>query len=239
VASRPEAFVYGGGSVKVLLIEDSPRLQRSIGTALRQSGYEVEVTGDGEEGLWHAQSRSFAVIILDLMLPGLDGLSILRHLRGEGDRAPILILTAKDTVEDRVCGLRSGADDYLIKPFALEELLARVDALARRGHGLQNGRIQVGDLEIDTVTKQVSRSGRLIALPPREFALLELLALRLGQVVSRIDIESNIYGDRVEPSSNVVESAVYSLRRRIDRSGEPSLIETRRGYGYLLRRTAR
>jgi DNA-binding response OmpR family regulator len=221
--------------VKILIIEDSIRLQRSVAAALRHAGYEVDVTGDGEEGLWQAQSKEYGVIVLDIMLPGLDGLTILTRLREQGDRTPILILTAKDTVDDRVRGLRTGADDYLIKPFALEELLARIEALARRACGIESRRILAGDLEIDTLAKHVTREGQRISLAPREYALVEYLALHLDQVVSRTAIESYIYDDRVEPMSNVVDSAICALRRKLDRTGAPSLIETRRGQGYLLR----
>jgi DNA-binding response OmpR family regulator len=222
--------------MKVLVIEDSPRLQRAIEAGLRHSGHQVDVAGDGEEGLWQAQSKQHAVIVLDLMLPSLDGLTILKRLREGGCRMHILILTAKDTVEDRVRGLQLGADDYLIKPFALDELLARVAALARRAVGLEQGWLRAFDLEIDTVGKKATRAGHTIPLTPREFVLLEYLAQRQGQVASRADIESHIYDELVEPMSNVVDTAIYSLRRKIDRPGEPSLIETRRGQGYLLRR---
>jgi DNA-binding response OmpR family regulator len=221
--------------MRVLFVEDSERLQRSVATGLRHSGYAVDVAGNGPEGLWYAQSNDYDVIVLDVMLPGMDGLSVLRKLRDGGRNTHVLLLTAKDTVEDRVRGLREGADDYLIKPFALNELLARVDALSRRNHGVKNPRLRLGELEIDTAARTVSRSGKPIELTPREYSLLEYLAVRQGQVVSRAEIEEHLYDDRAEPMSNVVDCAIYALRRKLDAPGETSLIQTRRGMGYILR----
>ena len=175
--------------MRILFVEDSKILQRSVAAALRRSGYAVDVTGDGNEGLWHAQSNPYDVIILDRLLPGLDGLTILQRLREQGQTTQVLMLTAKDTVEDRVCGLRTGADDYLIKPFALEELLARVQALCRRHYLMKAPRLCVKDLEIDTSARTVSRCGQPIELTSREYRLLEYLASRPGEVVSRTDID--------------------------------------------------
>lgn len=220
--------------MRVLLIEDSERLQRAVATGLRKSGYAVDVAGEGNHGLWSAESHSYDVIILDIMLPGIDGLTLLQALRGKGNESQILILTAKDTVEDRVRGLRMGADDYLIKPFAFDELLARIDALTRRRHGVKTPMIAVGDLQIDTTSRRVSRNGTNIDLPPREYALLEFLALSQGRVVSRTEVEAHIYDEHVEPLSNVVDAAIYALRKKIDPAGGPSLIQTRRGMGYCL-----
>jgi DNA-binding response OmpR family regulator len=221
--------------VRVLFVEDSERLQRSVTTGLRHSGYAVDVAGNGPEGLWYAQSNDYDVIVLDVMLPGMDGLSVLRRLRDGGRNTHVLLLTAKDTVEDRVRGLRAGADDYLIKPFALDELLARVDALSRRKHGVKNPRVRIGDLEINTAARTVCRDSQPIELTPREYGLLEYLAVRKGQVVSRAEIEEHLYDDRAEPMSNVVDCAIYALRRKIDEPGKPPLIQTRRGMGYILR----
>jgi DNA-binding response OmpR family regulator len=221
--------------VRVLFVEDSERLQRSVGAGLRKSGYAVDVAGDGETGLWHARSHEYDVIILDLMLPALDGLSVLNAIREGGRDTHVLLLTAKDTVEDRVRGLRAGADDYLVKPFAFDELLARVEALTRRSHGRKNPSVSVGDLVIDTAARVVRRGERAIELSPREYALLEYLAARRGAVVSRTEIEAHIYDERAEPMSNVVDAAVYALRRKLDVPGRPSLIHTRRGMGYSLR----
>jgi DNA-binding response OmpR family regulator len=220
--------------VRILLIEDSSRLQRSLGDGLRRAGYALDVVGDGREGLRWALCGEYDVIVLDLMLPGQDGLSVLNRLRETGNRAHVLILTAKDTVDDRVRGLRAGADDYLVKPFAFDELLARIQALVRRRHGTKSPCIRVGSLAIDTAASMVSVAGDEVSLTPREYALLEYLVYRRGTVVSRADIERHIYADDGGVFSNVVDSAVCALRRKIDRADAPSLIQTRRGLGYIL-----
>lgn len=220
--------------MRVLFVEDSKRLQVTIDAALRRSDYAVDVAGDGEEGLWLAESNDYDVIVLDIMLPKLDGLSLLQRLREKGRSTHVLLLTAKDTVENRVHGLQCGADDYLVKPFALEELLARVQALCRRTYGIKQPRIVIADLEIDTVTKVVSRAGRPVKLKPREYLLLEYLALRTGQLVSRDDIEAHIYDDEADLMSNVVESAICSLRKKIGAPNPAPLIHTRHGLGYVL-----
>src|SRR4030095_14605505 len=185
--------------MRLLLVEDSPRLQRSLTTALKKAGYAVDVAGDGEEGLWLATSNDYDTVILDLMLPRLDGLSMLERLRAGGKLTHVLLLTAKDTVEDRVRGLRKGADDYLVKPFALDELLARVEAPCRRRYGAKRTRIVLGELTIDTGARTVTLASTPVELTPREYALLEYLALRQGQVVSRSEIEHNIYHDSADP----------------------------------------
>ena len=220
--------------MRVLLVEDSDVLQRSIGVALRKAGYAVDVAGDGEEGLWQALNKPFDVIILDLMLPKLDGHAVLRRIREAERETHVLILSAKDAVEDRVNGLMSGSDDYLVKPFALDELLARVATLARRGHGVKDPIIKVEELAIDTAQRKVTVRGREVDLPPREYAILEYLAMRRGHIVTRTEIESHVYDDAAEMMSNVVDAAIYSLRRRLDPPGGPSLIRTRRGVGYML-----
>jgi DNA-binding response OmpR family regulator len=220
--------------MRVLLVEDSKRLQATVGVALRRSGYAVDVAGNGEEGLWLAESNDYDVIVLDIMLPKLDGLSLLQRLRKEGNATHVLLLTAKDTVEDRVHGLHHGADDYLIKPFALKELRARVEALCRRAYGTKQPRMVVADLEIDTVAKQVFRAGQPVKLKPREYLLLEYLARRRGQVVTRSDIEAHIYDGEVDLMSNVVESAISSLRKKIGAPNPAPLIHTRHGFGYML-----
>ena len=217
--------------MRVLLVEDSKILQRSVATALRKSGYAVDVTGDGTEGLWFAEQHSYDVIILDLMLRGLDGLTILQRLRQKERPTQVLVLTAKDTVEDRVRGLRTGADDYLIKPFALDELLARVQALCRRHYQKKAPQLRVGDLEIDVAARTVTQRGRVIELTPREYRLLEYLASRAGEVVSRTDIWAHVYDEHTEPMSNAVDSAICILRKKIE---PPALLHTRRGLGYVL-----
>jgi DNA-binding response OmpR family regulator len=220
--------------VRVLLVEDSKRLQDYVAEGLRQAGFAVDVAGDGEEGQWMAENTDYDVLVLDLMLPKLDGLSVLQRLRDQGSRIHILILTAKDTVDDRVFGLDSGADDYLVKPFAMEELIARVQALVRRSYEVKNPLIAVGGFTVDTARRVVTRDGRELDLKPREYALLEYLIVRRGEVVSRTEIEHHIYDERVEPMSNVVDSAVCQLRKKIDVPGETSIIQTRRGMGYIL-----
>jgi DNA-binding response OmpR family regulator len=221
--------------VRVLLVEDSERLCRYVATALKKSGYQVDMTHDGKDGLWLAESNDYDVIVLDIMLPGLDGLSLLRELRKKGKSTHVLCLTARDTVDDRVNGLQAGADDYLIKPFAQKELLARVEALCRRAYGSKQTRLIIADLEIDSLSKEVFRAGKLVKLKPREYLLLEYLARRAGQVVARQDIEAHIYNDEADPMSNVVDSAVCSLRKKIGNFNKAPLIHTRHGLGYVLK----
>jgi DNA-binding response OmpR family regulator len=223
--------------MRILFVEDSPRLQRSVGAALRKTGYAVDLAGDGDEGLWLALSHDYDVLVLDIMLPKRDGLSLLAELRRKGKMVHVLLLTARDTVLDRVQGLHAGADDYLVKPFALEELLARVQALGRRAYGTKQPRLTIGELEIDTIARSVERSGQVIELTAREYLLLEYLARRRGQVVTRSEIEAHIYDEQVDPMSNVVDSAICSLRKKLGTAGESALIHTRRGLGYVLGET--
>ena len=221
--------------MRVLLVEDSPRLQRNIATALRRSGYAVDTAGDGDEGLWLAETHDYDAIVLDIMLPKRDGLDVLRALRASGRPAHVLLLTARDTVADRVTGLQAGADDYLVKPFALEELLARVQALCRRAYGTKQPRLAVADLEIDSAARIARRAGRPVPLTAREYQLLEYLAHRRGEVVSRTEIEAHIYDGQVDPMSNVVDSAICSLRKKLAvPAAAAPLIHTRRGLGYVL-----
>jgi DNA-binding response OmpR family regulator len=219
--------------MRILVVEDSPRLQRSLGTALRKSGYAVDLARDGEEGLWLALEHTYDTIVLDIMLPKRDGLSVLAELRRRGRLVHVLLLTARDTVLDRVTGLQGGADDYLVKPVALEELLARVQALCRRAYGTKQPRLGAGDLEIDPLARTVTRGGRAIELTAREYHLLEYLARRRGEVVSRTEIEEHIYDGQVDPLSNVVDSAVCNLRKKLAAAGDAPLIHTRRGLGYV------
>jgi len=221
--------------MRVLLVEDSSRLREAVAKALRQSGYAVDATGEGDDGLWMAQENDYDVVLLDIMLPGLDGLSIIDRLRESGKQTPVLFLTAKDTIADRVEGLRRGADDYLIKPFALDELLARVGALCRRSYRKPTPKLSIDSLEIDTESKSVYRAGQEIDLTAREFAILEYLMMRQGAVVSRTQIEAHIYDELVSPMSNVVDSAICTLRRKIATQPDCiALIHTRRGQGYVL-----
>jgi DNA-binding response OmpR family regulator len=220
--------------MRVLVVEDSPRLQRTLGLALRKSGYAVDAATDGEEGLWLAESHNYDVIVLDVMLPKRDGLSVLAELRRKDRPARVLLLTARDTVADRVSGLDAGADDYLVKPFALEELLARVAALCRRAYGTKQTRLAVADLEIDTAARRATRAGQPLDLTAREFLLLEYLTRRRGHVVTRAEIEEHIYDEHVDPLSNVVDSAVCNLRKKLAAANDAPLIHTRRGLGYVL-----
>ena len=216
--------------MRVLFVEDSESLRRSVCRALRHSGYAVDLAGDGEEGLAAAEVNDYDVLVLDIMLPKLDGLALLRQLRAGGKTTHVLMLTARDTVADRVEGLRQGADDYLVKPFALDELLARVAALCRRAYGAKAPALRIGPLDLDFAARRVQREGADVELTAREWRLLEYLARRRGQVVPRMEIEAHIYDEFVEPMSNVVDAAVYALRRKIG----PDLIHTRRGLGYVL-----
>jgi len=220
--------------MRVLLVEDSVRLRQTVSTWLRRNGFAVDASADGEEGLYLAETNDYDALVLDIMLPKLDGLALLQRLRKQGKRTHVLLLTAKDTVADRVRGLELGADDYLVKPFALEELLARVKALCRRAYGSKETRLSVGDLEVDTAARKVSRAGRPITLQPREYALLEYLARRCGQIVTRTEIEEHIYGGEVETASNAVDSAICSLRQKLGERSTAPLIHTRRGMGYEL-----
>lgn len=223
--------------MRLLVIEDYPPLQRSLTKGLREAGFAVDSTRDGREGLWYAMGNEYDVIILDLMLPSMDGLEILQKIRSKGRKVHVLILTAKDTVQDRVTGLDLGADDYMVKPFAFEELLARVHALLRRSYRQKNPGIKIKDLRMDLTTQRVWRGREEIQLTPREYVLLEYLAMRAGQMVSRSDIWEHIYEFNSSASSNVVDVYIGYLRRKIEREGEPALIHTVRGRGYLLGET--
>ena len=220
--------------MRVLIVEDQERLRTWLQKGLREADFVVDAAGDGKEGLWYAQNNAYDVIILDLMLPMLDGLSVLRKLREAGREDQVLILTARDTVPDRVKGLDLGADDYLVKPFAFEELLARVRALVRRGYGKHSPVIAIGDLRIDTAKRRVWRGGEEIELRAMEYKLLEYLARRAGETVSRTEIWEHLYDFSSETVSNVVDVYIGSLRRKLDRPGLKSLIQTRRGLGYVM-----
>ncbi len=220
--------------MKVLLVEDYKPLQKSIAQGLREATFVVDVCGDGEDGLWYAKTNDYDVVILDLMLPRMDGITILRRLREAGNGVHVLILTAKDGLDDKVGGINSGADDYLVKPFAFEELLARVRALVRRKYGAKSPVIRVTDLEVDTTARKVRRSGRAVELTAREYALLEFLALRAGQLVTRSAIWDHLYDFDSESNSNVIDVYVGYLRKKLEEAGLPRLIHTRRGEGYVL-----
>ena len=220
--------------MRLLLIEDYPPLARSVAQGLREAGYGVDVATDGEAGLTTAQSLPYDAIVLDLMLPRLDGFSVLEGLRRARNGAAVLILTARHDVADRVRGLDLGADDYLVKPFAFEELLARIRALVRRRYGRSRAVISVADLEIDTAARTVRRGARPVELSAREYALLEYLAERRGHTVTRAEIWDHVYDFASEPSSNVIDVYIGYLRKKIDQDHEVKLIRTRRGLGYVL-----
>lgn len=220
--------------MRILLVEDYAPLRESVAQALAEGGFAVDAAADGEEGLWFAQSGEYDVIVLDIVLPKLDGLSILKKLRSKGGKTPVLLLTAKDTVADRVVGLDAGADDYLVKPFALDELQARVRALLRRKYQTADPVIRVQDLEVNTAARVVHRAGDRIELTAREYSLLEFLAHRAGEIVSRTDIWEHVYDFNSTVDSNVVDVYIGYLRRKLDRPGSPQLIHTKRGRGYVL-----
>jgi len=220
--------------MKLLVAEDHAKLARSIATGLREEGYSVDLTFDGNEAAHLLASNQYDCVILDIMLPGKEGWAVLDETRQRGNRAPVLCLTARDAPEDRVKGLDLGADDYLIKPFDWDELLARVRALIRRAHGQASVVIRISDLEINTLSKTVKRGSSTITLSAREYALLHYLALRAGQVVSRTDVWEHLYDQEEELSSNVVDVYIGYLRSKIDKPFDVKLIHTRRGHGYML-----
>jgi two-component system OmpR family response regulator len=218
-----------------LLVEDDPRLQRMIARGLTDEGYEVVGAADGETGLDHLVSGGVDACVLDVLLPGIDGFEVLTRARSAGVATPILMLTALDTVPDRVRGLNLGADDYLVKPFAFAELLARLSALLRRGP-LPSGKVlRHGALALDAAAHRLTVDGAEVALSHKQFALLELLLRRRGEVVSRAAILETVFGYRFDPGTNLVDVHVANLRQRIDRPGRVSLIEAVRGVGYRLR----
>jgi len=220
--------------VKILVAEDHPTLAQSIARGFRDEGYVVDVTMDGIEAEYLAKTNSYDCAVLDIMLPGIEGWEVLTRMRNAGIHTPVLLLTARDGVADRVKGLNLGADDYLIKPFAWEELVARVRTLMRRHHGQNTSVIAIGDLKIDTTSKTVHRRGQPITLTAKEYALLQYLAMRVGQVVSRTDIWEHIYDQEDENSSNVVDVYIGYLRNKIDKPFGTKSIQTRRGLGYLI-----
>jgi len=221
--------------VRVLIVEDELRMAGLIRRGLTAEGLAADVTPSGEEAVWLAQAHSYDAIVLDVMLPGVDGFETCRQLRSNGVWAPVLMLTARDSVEDRVAGLDTGADDYLVKPFAFAELLARLRALARRGEPERPSVLEVGDLRLDPATREVRRDGAEIALSPKEFALLETLMRRPGQVLSRLQLLEHAWDFAYDNRSNVIDVYVRRLRRKIDEPFGRSSLETVRGGGYRLR----
>lgn len=220
--------------MRLLLVEDSDRLRNSLARALARLGHAMDGAADGEEAESAIRINDYDAVVLDLMLPGRSGPELLENWRRRGETVPVLALTALDAVEDRVRVLVLGADDYLVKPFAIEELLARLEALVRRSRGAADSRIRIGEVEIDLAARMVKRDGREIVLTAREFSLLECLARQPGRVMSREEIESRLYGESDSPVSNAVDAAVYALRRKLSPGDSPPLIHTRRGIGYVM-----
>jgi two-component system response regulator MprA len=222
--------------VRILVADDEPSVRDALARALRIEGYEVELAGDGEEAVAAVQQRRPDALVLDVLMPRLDGIAACRRLRALGDRTPVLMVTARDAVSDRVAGLDAGADDYLVKPFALEELLARVRALLRRSvNGSADGVLRFADLELDPGTREVRRGERTIELTRTEFLLLELFLLNPRQVLTRSLVYERVWGYDFGPSSNALDVYIGYLRRKLEAGGEPRLVQTVRGVGYALR----
>ena len=220
--------------MRVLVVEDEPGIAQFIRQGLREAGYAVDVARDGQEGLDYAFVAAYDVLVLDIFLPKLDGLDVLHALRARGVKTPVLLLTAKDTVDDRVRGLDSGADDYLVKPFAFPELVARLRALLRRPPLQLDPVLHLGDLAMDTARREVRRGGRLIELSPREFTLLEYLLRHPRHVLTRTQLAEHVWNFDFFSDSNVVDVYIGYLRRKIDRGFDRPLLQTVRGVGYRL-----
>jgi two-component system copper resistance phosphate regulon response regulator CusR len=223
--------------MRILLVEDEPRVSHFIAKGLREQSFAVDPAGDGEEALYKLSITEYDLIILDVMLPAKGGFQVCSELRGQGIRTPVLMLTARDMVEDRVTGLNSGADDYLSKPFAFTELLARVRALLRRAKQFRPEVLEVADLQLNTASHAVTRQGRHINLTAKEYALLEFFVLRENKIVGRNEIAEHVWDENFDPFSNVIDVYVRRLRRKIDEGFDKILIHTRRGEGYLFSST--
>src|SRR5687768_980669 len=224
--------------MRILLIEDEEKVASFIKKGLEQSAYTVDWAPTGEEGLDHARNTDYHAILVDIMLPGKDGLQVVREIRESGSSVPILALTARDALDDRVAGLDSGCDDYLPKPFAFDELLARLRALLRRASSRQVPRMEYGGLVVDPVTRRVTRDGTPIDLTNKEYALLEMLIRRPGQVLTRTALMESVWGYDFDTSSNVLDVYMNFLRKKIDHKFEKKLLHTMRGVGYVLREDA-
>ncbi|HZJ42207.1 MAG TPA: response regulator transcription factor [Pyrinomonadaceae bacterium] len=220
--------------MRILLVEDEPRMANVIAKGLREHAYAVDVSGDGDAALYQTSINDYDLIILDVLLPKRNGFEVCRDLRMSGNSTPVLMLTARATVDDRVEGLEAGADDYLTKPFSFRELLARVKALLRRETKLRPDIFQIGDLIIDSASHRVSRANQEVVLTAKEYALLEYLAQRKGQLVSRADIATHVWDESFDPFSNAIEVYMNRLRKKIDERHSSKLLHTRRGEGYIL-----
>lgn len=224
-------------SRKILIVEDDDETAAYVERGFIEQGYGVDRSGDGREGLFLATDRAYDAIVLDRMLPGLDGLAVLKALRAAGVRTPVLILSAMGALDERVRGLREGSDDYLVKPFAFVELHARIDALIRRGITPDDSppsRLAVADLELDLLSRKVTRSGRPIPLQPREFLMLEFLMRNAGRVVTRTMLLEGVWNYHFDPQTNVIDVHISRLRQKVDKDFELQLIHTVRGSGYML-----
>jgi two-component system, OmpR family, response regulator MprA len=221
--------------VRILVVDDEPAVREAVDRALRLEGYDTQLAADGAEALEALADRAPDALVLDLLMPHVDGLEVCRRLRAAGDRTPVLVLTARDAVPDRVRGLDAGADDYLVKPFALEELLARLRALLRRGAGERSETLRYADIELDVLEHTVRRGRRPIELTRTEFLLLELFLHHPRQVLTRSQIFERVWGYDFGPASNSLEVYVGYLRRKLEADGEPRLLQTVRGVGYVLR----
>jgi DNA-binding response OmpR family regulator len=221
--------------MKILVIEDDPTVGQFVKRGLEEQRWGVELVADGEEGEQRAASGAFDLVILDMRLPGKSGLDVLTALRGRGFERPILVLTAQDAVDSKVSTLRAGADDYVTKPFAFEELLARVEALARRPRAIASATLRVGDLELDQTTHEVRRAGEPIELTPKEFTVLEYLMRHTGRVMSRTLITEYAWGYHFDPGTNIVDVVINHLRKKIDARHERKLLTTVRGVGYVIK----
>jgi two-component system OmpR family response regulator len=222
--------------MRVLLVEDDSETADYLGNGLRESGYTVDVANNGKDGLFLALEECHDIIVLDRMLPGIDGLTVLGTLRSSGNQTPVMILSALGEVDDRVAGLRAGGDDYLVKPFAISELLARLEALLRRGEVRSVAEtLRVADLELDRLSRTVRRGHRELRLQPREYQLLEFLMLRAGQVVTRTMLLEGVWDYHFDPQTNAIDVHISRLRRKLEQATEPPLLHTVRGAGYCLR----
>jgi len=220
--------------MRLLLVEDDPRIAHFVAKGLKEQAYAVDVVANGNDALYQVEINDYDVVILDVMIPGLDGFATCRAIRSAGRRMAILMLTARDATEDRIRGLDSGADDYLTKPFEFGELLARLRALLRRPSELRAPQIVVGDLVLDTASQTAKRGARSIPLTAKEYALLEFLARNAGRVVGRSEIAEHVWDESFDPFSNLIEVYVNRLRRKIDEGAAKPLLQTRRGSGYML-----
>ena len=221
-------------AMRLLLVEDDHTMAEVLASGLRDQAYAVDVVGDGDAAVYQSALTPYDAIVLDVMLPKRDGFTVCRDVRRRGSTAKILMLTARDAVDDRVAGLDAGADDYLSKPFEFRELLARLRALLRRGHDVLSPTLVVGDLALDTRGQTARRDGQPVALTTKEYALLEFLARNAGRVVGRAEISDHVWDDHYDPCSNLIESYINRLRKKLEAHGGEKLIHTRRGAGYVM-----